>query len=111
MAYLRGHHGEYRLKHPDKVVDDAPTGTAYKDGYYAGGGAVTFGRPPAGGQIPRVGDRLTVTVVMIPNRTWVRDHHLRPVGLAALATYPNTRTGDGRLSGASPHRTIRTDPQ
>jgi hypothetical protein len=58
---------------PDCFAITPDPGTAYKDGYYAGGGAVTFERPPAGGQIPRVGDRLTVTVVMIPNRMWLRD--------------------------------------
>jgi hypothetical protein len=56
---------------PDCFAMEPDAGTAYRDGYYAGGGAVSFGRPPVGVHIPRMGDHLTVTVVMEPNRTWV----------------------------------------
>jgi hypothetical protein len=56
---------------PDCFAMTPDPGTAYRDGYYAGGGAVSFGRPPADRHIPRLEDHLVVTVVTSPNRTTV----------------------------------------
>ena len=39
--------------------------TAGRDGYYAGRGDVSFGSPPEGSKIPRVGDRVIVTVASV----------------------------------------------
>lgn len=40
-------------------------GTAGRDGYYAGSGDVSFASPPEGSKIPRVGDRVIVTVASV----------------------------------------------
>ena len=53
---------------PDCFAKTPDPGTGDRDGYHAGGGAVSFERPPAGGHIPRLGDHLMVTVVMKVNR-------------------------------------------
>jgi hypothetical protein len=45
---------------PDCFAMTPDPGTADRDGYYAGGGAVSFERPPAGGHIPRLGEHLMV---------------------------------------------------
>jgi hypothetical protein len=53
---------------PDCFAIRPDAGTAREDGYYAGGGAVSFGSPPAGAHVPRVGDHLTVTVATAVNQ-------------------------------------------
>jgi hypothetical protein len=53
---------------PDCFALTPDPGTAHRDGYYAGAGAVSFGPPAKRDPIPRIGDHVTVTVNQAVNQ-------------------------------------------